>query len=184
VLAFNLDEHSYELAGAGGAVSGFAAGALVFFVVDRILANQHGALRRSIALGAALDSVPESVLIAFTIVEGGDVGGAVVAAVFLSNIGESLAGSARMRKAGLPNGFVRRLWIGVMIVAGISAALGYALFNGASGGVQGFGHALATGAAVCMLANTILPEAFRRDEPLVGIVVALGFILGFGLSLV
>jgi len=183
VLAFNLDEHAYELAGAGGAVSGFVAGALAFFVADRVLANQRRALRRAIALGAALDAVPESVLIAFTIVEGGDVGGAVVAAVFLSNIGESLAVSARMRNAGLPEAFVRRLWIGVMLVAGTSAVVGYALFNNASAGVQGFGHAFATGAAMCMLAETILPEAFRRDEPLVGIVVALGFILGFGLSL-
>lgn len=196
VLAFNLDEHAYELAGGGGAVGGFVTGALVFFVVDRILDNRGAAYRkrsngprpagrseRAIALGTALDAVPESVLIAFTIVEGGDVGGAVVAAVFLSNLGESLAGSTGLRKAGVQNRLVVRMWSGVVLVAGISAMLGYVLFNSASDGVVGFGQAFATGAALCMVADTMLPEAFQRDEPLVGIVIALGFILGFSLSI-
>ena len=86
-------------------------------------------------------------------------------------------------KAGLPHRFVMRMWGGVVLVAGVSAVLGYLLFNNASGGVTGFAHAFATGAAICMVADTMLPEAFQREEPLVGIVVALGFILGFGLSL-
>jgi ZIP family zinc transporter len=75
------------------------------------------------------------------------------------------------------------MWSGVVLVAGISAMLGYVLFNSGSDGVVGFGQAFATGAALCMVADTQLPEAFQRDEPLVGIVIALGFILGFSLSI-
>jgi ZIP family zinc transporter len=127
--------------------------------------------------------VPESVLIALTIVEGGDVGGAVVAAVFLSNLGEALAGSTGLRLAGRSRRFVWRMWAAVVIAAGFSAALGYAVFNGGSDDVVGVGHAAATGAALVMLTDTMLPEAFVGDDPLGGIAIALGFVLGFGLSL-
>ena len=196
VLAFNLDEHAYELAGGSGAVIGFLAGALAFFVADRVIDNWGGAGRkrsaghqphgadRAITLGTVLDGVPESVLIALTIVEGGDIGGAVVAAVFLSNLGEGLDGTVGLRRAGRSNRFILRMWTLVEIAAAVSAAAGYLVFNGASHGVVGFAHAFATGAAVCMLADTMLPEAFEREDPVVGIVIALGFILGFGLSLV
>src|SRR3989442_271502 len=195
VLAFNLDEHAYELAGGSGAVIGFVTGALAFFVVDRVIDNGGGAARkrsvgrqpygadRVITLGTALDGVPESVLIALTIVEDGDIGGAVVAAVFLSNLGEALTGTVGLKRAGRSDRFVLRMWTLVAIAAAVSAASGYLVFNGASHGVVGFAHAFATGAAVCMLADTMLPEVFEREDPAVGIVIAVGFILGFGLSL-
>jgi ZIP family zinc transporter len=195
VLAFNLDEHAYELAGGPATVVGFVAGAIAFFALDRVIDNgggdgrkRSGARRgrssdRASAIGMIADGVPESVLIALTIVESGDIGGAVVAAVFLSNLGEGLAGATGLRRAGRSPRFVLRTWTAVAVGAGISAALGYALFNGASDGVVGFGHAAMTGAALCMLADTMLPEAFGREDPMTGIVIALGFILGFGLSL-
>jgi ZIP family zinc transporter len=178
VLGFNLDEHAYELAGGGGALIGFVAGALTFFVVNRIVAD------RPITIGASLDALPGAALIALSIVEGGDVGGAVVAGVFLANLGESLIGSAVMKRAGRSDRLIMRLWSVVVLVAGASAALTYLIFNGVSDGAVGAGHAFATGAAVCMLADTLLAGAFEREEPLMGVVIALGFILGFGLSLV
>ena len=48
-----------------------------------------------------------------------------------------------------------------MLVAA-SAALAYLIFNGVSDGAVGAGHAFATGAAVCMLADT--PAGGRSSE--------------------
>jgi ZIP family zinc transporter len=195
VLAFNLDEHAYELGGGPGMIIGFAAGALAFFAVDRIVDRRGGADRKrsggqqsggsgaAITAGAVIDGIPESVLIGLTLVEGGDIGGAVVAAVFLSNLSEALSGATGLKRAGYSDRWTWRLWTAVLVASGVASALAYGVLNSASNRPVGVTHAFATGAAFCMLADTLLPEAFGRKEQALGAVIALGFGFGFLLSI-
>lgn len=74
---------------------GLALGAVAFFLADlavdrrggggrkRSSGEQEGGSAKAIAAGALLDGVPESIAIGISLVGGGTVGLAVVAAVFL-----------------------------------------------------------------------------------------------------
>src|SRR5687767_6133563 len=94
--------------------------------------EQEGGSPKALLLGAVLDGIPESAVIGITLLEGSGVGVAVLAAVFLSNLPESLSSSTGMRMAGQSSGHVLAVWSIVVIVAAISAALGYGLLDGAS----------------------------------------------------
>ena len=111
-VAFELVEGAFDASGALPVVAGLVAGALTFYVGDLIL-DKRGAKHRkrsggqqasgaagAIVLGAMLDGVPESVAIGASLLGGGGVGVAVVAAVFLSNVPESLSAATGLRKAG------------------------------------------------------------------------------------
>ena len=136
----------------------------------------------AIALGALLDGIPESAVIGITLLGGGAVDAAVVAAVFLSNVPEGLSSAADMRRAGRPVRFILALWLGVTAVSVLAATLGYGLLGSASPGTIGVIQAFAAGAIITMLVSTMIPEAHEGGGALVGLVTALGFALAFGLS--
>ena len=131
---------------------------------------------------AVLDGIPESAVIGISLLEGSGVGVAVLAAVFLSNLPESISSSTGMKMAGSSTGHVVAVWSVVVVVGAISAALGYALLDGASGNTVGLIQAFAGGAVLTMLADTMMPEAFRRGGDAVGLVTVLGFALAYLLS--
>ena len=69
-----------------------------------------------------------------------------------------------------------------MLVSGLSALAGYALFDGASPTTLAFINAFAAGAILTMLADTMMPEAFEHGGSAVGLLTVLGFALAFLLS--
>jgi ZIP family zinc transporter len=77
-----------------------------------------------------------------------------------------------------------RLWLAVMAVSGLAAAVGYQALGGASPELLGGIQAFAAGAILTMLADTMMPEAFEDSGSLVGLVTVLGFALSFLLSAV
>src|SRR6476619_2337282 len=113
-VAFELTREAYDRAGADAVVLGLLAGSLVFFAGDWVLDRRGAEHRKSptgmradatgtaLALGALLDGIPESAAIGVSLVGGGGVGVAVVAAVFLSNIPEGLSASSGMKPAAGP----------------------------------------------------------------------------------
>jgi ZIP family zinc transporter len=133
-------------------------------------------------LGAVLDGIPESAVIGISLLEGGTVGVPVLAAVFLSNLPESLSSSTGMRKAGSSSRHVIGIWCVVVLVSGLSAALGYGLLDGASGNTVGLIQAFAAGAVLTMLADTMMPQAFQDGGRAVGLLTVLGFALAYLLS--
>jgi ZIP family zinc transporter len=195
-LAFELTKEAFDAAGAREVVIGLAAGALTFYVGDRILDRVGGKHRKrssgkqagpgedakGLVLGAMLDGIPESAAIGITLVGGGPVGVAVVVAVFLSNIPEAMSAATGLRKAGHSPRWILMLWAGVAVASGVVAALAYLLLGGASPAVLAVIQAFAAGAILTMLADTMMPEAFENGGPLVGLVTTTGFAAAFLLS--
>jgi ZIP family zinc transporter len=70
----------------------------------------------------------------------------------------------------------------MMLVSGLAALAGYAVFDSASPSTVAFVLAFAGGAVLTMLADTMMPEAFEHGGKLVGVVTTLGFGLAFAIS--
>lgn len=172
-LAFELTDEADRLGGADAVAVGLALGGIVYWGANRILDRRGAAHRKrstgrqeegnpgAITLGAVLDGIPESAAIGLTILAGKGVSIALVAAVFLSNVPESLSAATGFTKAGWSRGRVLGMWALVAAVSALSAAAGYALLDGASGNVLGGIQAFAAGAILVMLVDTMIPEAFE-----------------------
>jgi len=119
----------------------------------------------ALALGALLVGIPESAAIGITLLGGGSVGVAVVAAVFLSNVPEGWSSSAGMHKRGRSTKYILLLWLGVTIASAVSSLLGYVVLGQTSDVVIGGVQAFAAGAIITMLADTMMPEAYERGGP-------------------
>jgi zinc transporter, ZIP family len=174
---FVLDEKAYELGGAAVAILGLVGGALLFFLAGRSVD------RRGLAPRKVLDAVPESMAIALTLVEDNDIGGAIVAAVFLSNIAEALTTGAGPRLARGSRESIPRLWATVAIAAAVTAAVTYGLLQSASDTLVATTQAAAIGAVLCMTFETLVPVAFANASRALGLVTVIGFGVGFALSL-
>lgn len=144
-----------------------------------VTASSSGA---ALVLGALLDGIPESAAIGISLLGGAGVSTAMVAAVFLSNVPESMSASTGLRASGRSTGWILSLWAAVAAASTMSAVLGYALLGDASPGSVAFIQTFAAGAILTMLADTMLPEAVEHAGRLVGIVTVLGFAVSFFLS--
>ena len=107
----------------------------------------------------------------------------MVAAVFLSNIPESLSASAGMRAVGRTPAHILGLWAAVTAASTVAAAVGYAALGDAPPEVVAATQAFAAAAILTMLADTMLPEAVEHAGRLVGLVTVLGFACAFLLSM-
>jgi ZIP family zinc transporter len=186
-----------EFVGHGSIALGLLCGAFTFFVGDEVIERMGGEHRKSfeaargeeeedsplaIVLGTVLDGIPESVVLGVSLIGGGGVSAAVVAAVFLSNLPEGLASTAGLVQSGWSRRRVLLLWGAVTLVCAIAAMLGYALLDTASNSTIGFVQAFAAGALLTMLADTMMPEALRLSGKRSGLYTTLGFALVFWIS--
>jgi ZIP family zinc transporter len=113
---------------------------------------------------------------------GGAVSWVAVIAIFLSNIPEGLSSSAGMKKAGHSATFVFGLWAGIALIAGLSSLVGYTIFSGFSQEVIAATEAVAAGAILAMIADTMMPEAFEVARDFAGLITVCGFLASFLLS--
>jgi len=179
--------------------SGFLGGAVVYLAANLLLARRGARHRKrsgeqqpsekeqagsgtAIAIGALLDGIPESAAIGVSLLGGGAVGFAVVAAVFISNIPESLSSSVGMRATGRSARYILGLWTAVTVASAAAAGLGYSVLGGADPSIVAATQAFAAGAILTMLSDTMVPEAVEHAGALVGLVTAAGFICSFLLS--
>ena len=103
--------------------------------------------------------------------------------MFLSNLPESIGSSTGLAAAGWKHARIIGLWAGVALVSGISSALGYGLLEDASDGTVAFVQTFAAGAILTMLADTMLPEAYRHGGKLTGVIATLGFATAYRIHL-
>ena len=135
----------------------------------------------AIVFGSVLDGVPESFVLGLTVLQG-EVSVALLVGIMLSNLPEGLSSSSGLRLAGWSRNRVVKMWLLVMLVAAVSAALGYALLDPASGHTGAFAQGFAAGALLAMVTNTMLPEAYEEEGVSTGALVAIGFAISLMLS--
>jgi ZIP family zinc transporter len=194
-VAYELVKEAFDTsAGSGGVAGGLVAGSVVFFVGDHIIDRMGGGDRKrssgkqaggsalAIVLGIVLDGIPESAVIGLTLLTGDGVSVAMLAAVFLSNVPESIAATTGLASGGWPRARIVGLWVGVTAAAGLAALAGNALLGDASPHTVAFVLSFAGGAILTMLADTMMPEAFEHGGKLVGLLTTLGFGLAFAIT--
>ncbi|MFG2133528.1 ZIP family metal transporter [Streptomyces sp. NPDC048751] len=202
-VSFELIGEAYDQAGLGPAAVGTLAGAVAYTAGNLWLARRGARHRKrsgnhtgqaqpsegeqsgsglALALGALLDGIPESAVIGVSLLDGGAVSAVTVAAVFISNIPEGLSSSAGMKRAGRSKGYVFGVWGAIAAASTISAVLGYAVVGGFSPAVIAGVTAVAAGAILAMIADTMIPEAFEEAHLAIGLVTVCGFLVSFALS--
>jgi ZIP family zinc transporter len=197
-LSFDLMDEAWSRGGAWPVAGGFFGGAL-FFTVCNLLLSGWGARHRkrsdpdlrkthganngaALALGALIDGIPESIVIGVSLLEGGAIGFVAVIAVFLSNLPEGLASAAGMKAEGKSAAFVFLLWSAIAAAAGAAALGGYVAFEGVDPSATAAVQAVAAGAILAMIVDTMVPEAFEGTQDYAGLIAVTGFLAAFLLS--
>jgi zinc transporter, ZIP family len=194
-VSFELVEEAAATAeGLRSTFLGLFAGAVVFTVGDVLIGRLGYAERKDIdgvpqeagglpiVLGTLLDGIPESAVIGLTLLQSGEVGVAMLVAVFVSNIPEAIAATVGLRAGGWSREKVGVLWATIAVASAIAAAVGYAALDGASPDALAFIFAFAGGAMLTMLATSMMPEAFEHAGRPVGLLTVLGFAVAFGIN--
>jgi ZIP family zinc transporter len=198
-LSFDLMDEAYRRGGFDSTAIGFLGGAAIYTAANWYLARQGAKHRKrsgkqqpseddqsgsglAIAVGALLDGIPESIAIGVSMIEGGAVSVVAVVAIFLSNVPEGLSSSAGMKKAGRSALYIFGVWAGIALISGLASLAGYAIFSHFSADTIAATIAVAAGAILAMLADTMIPEAFEEAHDFAGLITVLGFLVAFMLA--
>ena len=198
-LAFDLMDEAERTGGLLPTAIGFLGGAGAY-VLANVGLSRRGARHRkrshdrqpseadvrgsgsAIAIGALLDGVPESVVLGLSLLGGGGIGVSVLAAVFISNVPEGLSSAAGMKQAGRGARYVFGVWGGIAVASGVAALLGNLTLGGAAPETIAVITAVAAGAILAMIADTMVPEAFDEAHLVTGLVTATGFLTAFAVE--
>ena len=182
-VSFELAAGGVDEAGGTGPVAlGLAAGALVYFVLDRLIERRGGGGGLDLALGAFLDGIPEQLVLGIGLATGEGLSVALLVAIFVSNLPESIGSASDMAAGRRSRGAIVRLWLVVATVCLLATVAGYAIADAASGELKGAIDGFAAGALLVMLADSMIPEARRKAGLAGGLVLALGFAVAAWLS--
>lgn len=191
--SLQLAAEAIRIGGAVPAVVSLLLGASVFSAANTALArfgathrkrcgecteqpseSMHPGSGMAIALGTALDAVPEALVLGLALREQG-LPLELVIAISVGNLPEALSASAGMRAAGRSHRYILGLWS--LIAMGATVATAAAFAGSASLGqawpplLQAFG----AGALLAMVAETMIPEAFHNSPRFSGFLAAVGF---------
>jgi ZIP family zinc transporter len=198
-LAFDLVDEAESTGGLTATICGFLGGAVVY-VAANIALDKQGARHRkrsgeqqpseqeqdgsgaAIAVGALLDGIPESVVLGLSLLGGGGIGVPVLAAIFISNLPEGLSSAAGMKTNGRSARYVFGVWVGIAVASGLAGLLGVLLLQGASASLIAVITAVAAGAILAMVADTMIPEAFEKTHAYAGLIATVGFIVSFAIE--
>jgi ZIP family zinc transporter len=179
------------LAGAASTVGGIIAGAAIFSIANAALVTAKDRKRcgeckpqpseadapgsgSSIALGTALDAVPEALVLGVALRAGGtDL--TLVMALALSNLPEALSGTAGMRLASRSAFYVLSLWGAITLGTAATTALAFYFLNDLGPDTTAILKAFGAGALIAMAAETMIPEAFHNGPRYSGVLAAAGF---------
>jgi zinc transporter, ZIP family len=198
-VAFDLMLEAADTGGLLPTAIGFLGGALAYVGANAILAR-HGARHRkhpgarqpsedqqagsgvAIAVGALLDGVPESVVLGVSLLSGGAVSLSFLAAVFISNVPEGMSSAAGMKSNGRSATYVFGVWGSIAAVSAIAALVGALALDGAPPEAIAVITAVAAGAILTMIADTMIPEAFEETRTWTGVITTVGFLVAFAID--
>jgi len=198
-VAFDLMAPAAETGGLLPTAVGFVGGALAYVAANAALARRGARHRKrsgdqqpseseqagsgtAIAVGALLDGIPESVVLGLGLLGGGSVSLPVLAAVVISNVPEGLSSAAGMKRSGRSAGYVFGVWGGIAVASGIAALVGNLALGDATPEAIAVITAVAAGAILTMVADTMIPEAFERTRTWTGVITTLGFLAAFAIE--
>lgn len=201
-LSFELMDEAWKRGGGFAPVAGgFLAGATVYTIANVILARVGARHRKrstgtarpaegsiphgnpsALAIGALLDGIPEAIVIGVSMLGDGAVSLVAVTAIFLSNVPEGLSSAAGMKAEGKSLAFVFSLWAGIAVIVGMASWVGYVAFEGVAPGAVAAVQAIAAGAILAMVVDTMVPEAFEGTHDYAGAIAVAGFLAAFALS--
>jgi zinc transporter, ZIP family len=191
-IAYELVPES-ALYGIGMAIA-LLLGALTFFFADWWVDHRGGADRKDIAgdktggsgssifIGTLLDNVPESIVLGMSMAIGGAINVAFLAAVFVSNLPEGVAGTVNMQAAGRSRRSIFWMWTVLVLISAACAGLGYLVIGLLPNATGRMAQAFAAGAMLTMLTDAMMPEAYEHGGKLVGLLTVMGFLTAAVLS--
>jgi len=173
----------------------FLAGAVVYYVCDRWVDDSGGKQRATVRsdqdegsgaamfLGALLDGIPEAFILGLGLALGGSISVAFVAAVFISNVPQGLAGTTSLQQVGTPDRRIAAMWGWLTLACGLASLVGYAMADRLQD-VGADASAFAGGAVLMMLTDSMVPESYRYGGRLTGLLTVVGFLVAAALAYV
>lgn len=195
-LTFGLMEEAFNLGGFDAIIIGFLCGGLVFIGSDYLIHTWGGRKHRRrplkqsavktnglmITLGSMLDGVPESIALGITLFTNQKVGLMMMAAVFISNFPESISSAVGLRKENFTKRHIFITWISAGLLIALTTILSYLFLHNLNPNTIGIIEALAAGAILAMLADSMMPEAYEEGGFLVCLLTIFGFLVAFVMS--
>lgn len=184
LLARRLQEHTRRSpsaqkdaeAWAKAAKASIQAGDVMPTAEDIHKAEAAGGAPMAIWLGILLDGIPESLVIGASMIGGKSVSPALFVGVFLANFPEALSSAVGMHRQGMSKAKVMWMWGSLALMTGAGAFAGNLTFAGLPPGIFSFMEAMAAGAMLAMISETMLPEAVEQGGPATGLMTVLGFL--------
>ena len=192
-VSLKVAADAIRVAGPMAAALSLLLGAAVFSASNAVLARFGAAHRKrcgdciqqpsesqrpgsgvAIALGNALDSVPEAMVLGIALRDP-VVPVALVIAFSVGNVPVALSSTAGMRAAGRSYLYIVLLWSAIAIGGAVAIAAGYVGFGSLSDAWPTRLQAFGAGALLAMTAETMIPEAFHNSPRFSGLLAAFGF---------
>jgi ZIP family zinc transporter len=192
-VSLKVAADAMRIAGPVAVAVSLLLGAAVFSATNAVLARFGAAHRKrcgecvqqpvesqqpgsgvAIAIGNALDALPEALVLGIALRER-VVPVALVVAFSVGNLPEALSSAAGMRAAGRSYTYIVLLWSGIAVGAAVAIAAGYVGFAAVSGAWTPRLQAFGAGALLAMTAETMIPEAFHNSPRFSGLLAAVGF---------
>lgn len=185
-IAFELWEQGVELAGHAPLIVGVAAGALCYYIAARIIDSRQAhqsAGGGALAVGALLDGIPEQLVLGIGLASGDGVGIALVVAIVVSNLPESIGSASDLLASGMRRAAVVVLWTAVAVLCALATLGGFALADAVGADFRAAANGFAAGALLVMLVDSMVPEAQQKARESTGLATVIGFAVAAWLAL-
>jgi len=182
-VSLELFEPAFHRAGVLVAGTALLLGAGFYVLADHLVEARLGsrAIGWALLLGVVLDGVPESSALGVSL--GGGAGIALLVAIAIGNVPEAISGAALMReRSKAPTAALLGLWAAITAVLVAVTVLGHVLSEELTDTHVATVQAFAGGATIAVLADSLMPEAYREGGWWIGMATAAGFLVSFLLA--
>lgn len=180
-LAYDLFAKAFLTGGALLTSVSLLVGAASYILLNVAMARRKRSAAESGGLmlfaGAALDGIPENIALGTTLATG--IGSLpLLLAIVISNFPEGFVSGEELKRGGKSNKFILVLWIITALLLVAFVPIGQALGD-LGGNVLPIIQSFAAGAVIGLVADSMLPQAYKEGGPWVAFATAAGFLLAF-----